>query len=62
MGMERHVFKKLVHTLHLCCQLGPTKHLTEDEQVVIFLHIAKMGLGSREHQEQFQCSGNTISK
>jgi hypothetical protein len=60
--MECHIFKKLVHTLHLRCQLDPTKHLTEDEQVVIFLHIAKTGLGSHEHQEQFQHSGDIILK
>lgn len=62
MGMERHVFKKLVHSLRLHCQLGSTKHLTDEEQVAIFLRIAKTGLGSREHQERFQCSGDTISK
>jgi hypothetical protein len=51
MGMERHVFKKLVHCLRLRCQLGPTKHLTDEEQVAIFLCIAKTGLGSCEQQE-----------
>jgi hypothetical protein len=53
MGMASHVFKKLVHSLHLHCQLGSTKHLTEEEQVVIFLRIAKTGLGSHKQQEQF---------
>jgi hypothetical protein len=62
MGMERHVFKKLVHCLRFRCRLGPTKHLTDEEQVAIFLRIAKTGLGSREHQERFQRSGDTISK
>jgi hypothetical protein len=50
MGMEHHVFKKLVHCLQLRCQLGPTKYLTDEEQVAIFLKITKTGLGSREHQ------------
>ena len=62
MGMECHVFKKLVHCLHLHCQLCPTKYLTDEEQVAIFLWIAKTGLGSHEYQERFQHSGDTISK
>ena len=51
-----------VHDLHIHCHLPPTKHLTQEEQVAIFHRIAKTGLGSREHQERFQHSGDTISK
>ena len=60
--MGRHVFLKLVQTLCLKSGLTPTKHVSSQEQVAIFLRIAVTGLGNREQQERFQRSGETISK
>ncbi|KAJ6490531.1 hypothetical protein DFH09DRAFT_947748, partial [Mycena vulgaris] len=61
-GMSRYVFLKLVQALRLKSGLRPTKHVSSEEQVTIFLRIAVTGLGNREHQERFQRSGETISK
>jgi hypothetical protein len=60
--MSRFVFRALVRALRLKCGLAPTKHVSGEEQVGIFLCIAVTGLGNREHQERFQRSGDTISK
>ncbi|KAJ7663580.1 hypothetical protein B0H17DRAFT_890839, partial [Mycena rosella] len=54
MGMSKYVFKKLVHALHMHCRFTPTKHVSCEEQLAIFLRIAVTGLGNREHQERFQ--------
>lgn len=59
--MSREVFLKLVEALRQKCGLSHSRHLTAQEQVAIFLRIAKTGLGNREHQERFQRSGDTIS-
>ncbi|KAJ7842289.1 hypothetical protein B0H13DRAFT_1648844, partial [Mycena leptocephala] len=61
-GMSRHVFLKLLQVLHLRCGLAPTKHVSSEEQLAIFLHMAVTGLGNREQQERFQRSGDTISR
>ena len=60
--MNRHVFKQLVQELELTCGLVPTRYVSSEEQVAIFLRIAKSGLGNAEMQERFQRSGDTISK
>ncbi|KAF8177466.1 hypothetical protein K438DRAFT_1606219, partial [Mycena galopus ATCC 62051] len=36
-GVSRHVFLKLIQVLRLKCGLSPTKHVTSEEQVAIFL-------------------------
>ncbi|KAJ7933589.1 hypothetical protein B0H13DRAFT_1592252, partial [Mycena leptocephala] len=59
-GMNRHFFLKLIQALRVKCTLAPTKYVSSEEQVAIFLRIT--GLGNREHQERFQRSGETISK
>ncbi|KAJ7751618.1 hypothetical protein B0H16DRAFT_1839949, partial [Mycena metata] len=38
-GMSRHVFLKLIQVLRLKSGLRPTKHVTCQEQVAIFLRI-----------------------
>jgi hypothetical protein len=60
--MSKYVFIKLVQALRLNCRFSPTKHVSCEEQLAIFLRIAVTGLGNREHQERFQRSGDTISK
>ncbi|KAF8154308.1 hypothetical protein B0H34DRAFT_818882 [Crassisporium funariophilum] len=42
--------------------LRPTQHVLSEEQLAIFLHIARTGLSNAEMQEQFQRSGETVSK
>lgn len=43
------------------CGLGPTKHISTDKQLAIFLRVVVTGLGNQEHQERFQRSRETIS-
>lgn len=62
MGMNRFVFRKLVRELETRTWLSPTKYLSSEEQVAIFLRIARTGQGNVEMQERFQRSGDTISK
>ncbi|KAJ7196183.1 hypothetical protein B0H12DRAFT_987985, partial [Mycena haematopus] len=38
-GMHRHVFRQLIRALCLKSGLAPTKHLSSEEQVAIFLRI-----------------------
>ena len=42
--------------------LQPTKHITVDEQVAIFLFIVGGAASNRCAQERFQRSGSTINK
>lgn len=60
--MERFVFRKLLLELRMRCNLRATKHISTEEQLAIFLRIARTGLGNQEMQERFQRSGETISK
>lgn len=59
--MGQHVFLKLVAFLRTECGLCDSRWIKAEEQVAIFLRIARTGLGFREHQERFQRSGHTIS-
>jgi hypothetical protein len=61
-GMQRFVFRKLLRELEHKCGLHNTKHVTSEEQLAIFLRIARTGMGNQEMQERFQRSGDTISK
>ncbi|KAJ6456817.1 hypothetical protein C8R47DRAFT_958942, partial [Mycena vitilis] len=38
-GMSRLVFLKLIQSLRLKCGLSPTRHVSSEEQVAIFLRI-----------------------
>jgi len=60
--MERFVFRKLLHTLGHRTGLQDTKHVSAEEQLAIFLWIARTGMSNAEMQECFQRSGDTISK
>jgi len=42
--------------------LGPSKHVSLEEQVAIFLYASVTGLSTRHLGERFQCSNETISK
>ncbi|KAH9910649.1 uncharacterized protein BXZ73DRAFT_23121, partial [Epithele typhae] len=41
--------------------LEDSKHVTKEEQLAIFLRLARTGLGQREAREQFQRSPETVS-
>ena len=62
MGMNRFVFQKLLYELEQRVGLGPTRYVSSEEQLAIFLQIARTGLSNAEMQERFQRSGDTISK
>jgi hypothetical protein len=62
MGMNRFVFRRLVLELETRTWLCPTRYVSSEEQVAIFLRIARTGQGNIEMQERFQRSGDTVSK
>lgn len=61
-GMEKHVFKKLVLELSQFTGLTHSKYVRMEEQVAIFLFMARSGCSNRTAQERFQRSGDTISR
>ena len=61
-GMENFVFRSLLYDLQRRCGLHATRHVSAEEQLAIFLRIARTGLCNSEMQEQFQRSGDTISR
>jgi len=60
--MNRHVFKRLIRELERTAGLTPTQHVSSEEQLAIFLRIARSADSNKEMQERFQRSGDTISK
>ena len=62
MGMNKHVFQALLSTLQRETGLHSTRHISDAEQLAIFLHYAHRGLSNRALQERFQRSTDTISK
>jgi hypothetical protein len=55
------VFRKLVLELQEA-GMGPSKHVSLEEQVAIFLYASVTGLSIRHLGERFQRSNETISK
>jgi hypothetical protein len=62
MGMKKHVFRALLSTLRRDAGLHSTRHISDEEQLAIFLHYTHRGLSNRALQERFQRSADTISK
>lgn len=60
--MNHYVFQRLVRELEKRTWLCPTRFMSSEEQLAIFLRIARTGQGNAEMQERFQRSGDTISK
>jgi hypothetical protein len=60
-GMRKHVFRRLLKELQLYHGLQDSKYVRAEEQLAIFLHLARTGLSSRMLQERFQRSADTIS-
>ncbi len=61
LGVSKHVFRALVRELTDYGGLEDTKHVSREEQVAIFLRLARTGLGQREARECFQRSPETVS-
>jgi hypothetical protein len=60
-GMEMHVFLALLRELQ-GSGLQPTKHVSSEEQLAIFLYLCVTGASNRILQERFERSGDTISR
>jgi hypothetical protein len=52
LGMQHHVVCKFVQAL-VHCRLKPSKHISNEEQVAIFLYASITGLSIRHLGEQF---------
>jgi hypothetical protein len=61
LGMRVPVFRQLVLELQEI-GLGPSKHVSLEEQLAIFLYASVTGLSIRHLGERFQRSNETISK
>ena len=61
LGLHQHVYRALVRELKMYSGLCDTKHVSAEEQVTIFLRLARTGLGQREARERFQRSPETVS-
>jgi hypothetical protein len=59
--MHAHVFQSLITVLRTC-GLIPSRHLSCEEQLTIFLYTLVTGLTVWHVGEHFQCSNDTISK
>jgi hypothetical protein len=62
MGMNKHVFLRLLAELGERSYLGPTKWASSEEQFGIFLYTCVTGLSMTHVKERFQRSKDTISK
>lgn len=62
MGMNKHVFLKLVDELGKRAGLGPTRWVSPEEQLSIFLYTCVTGLSTVHLKEHFQRSKDTISR
>jgi hypothetical protein len=60
LGMRLHVFKRLISDLS-DLGLAPSRHISLEEQVAIFLYTSVTGLSIRHIGERFQHSNETIS-
>jgi len=62
LGVSKYAFLKLVRELQMYAGLRHSKHITQEEQVAIFLHLCRTGGVHRQLRERFQHSPDTISK
>ncbi len=62
LGVRKHVFRALLRELQEYAGLAPTKYVSVEEQLAIFLRLARTGLGQREARERFQRSPDTVSR
>jgi hypothetical protein len=62
LGMNKHVFSRLVQDLKRKTSLHDTRWVTAEEQVAIFCYTVVTNLPNRKVAERFQRSGDTISR
>ena len=62
LGMKKHVFKRFVAMLESKGGIGPTRYMSPEEQIGIFLYFAVTNGSNRKVAERFQRSGDTISR
>ena len=62
MGMSKLLFQKLLRELQAWTGLRDSRYVKMEEQVAVFLHFCVTGATNRHLQEQFQRSGDTISR
>lgn len=60
--MDGPVFAKLVEELKLKANIGPSDAVSVEQQLLMFLYIVCHGNTSRDAQDRFQHSGETISR
>jgi hypothetical protein len=60
--MAQHVFLRLLFELQAFSGLVNTKFVSAEEKLAIFLHFARTGCSSRNLQERFQRSAETVTK
>jgi hypothetical protein len=60
LGMRLYVFKRLISDLS-DLGLAPSRHISLEEQVAIFLYMSVTGLSIQHVSERFQHSNETIS-
>lgn len=60
LGMHRHVFLKLTQSLAIKCSFGPTRYISTEESLGIFLHMLITNHTIEEEAEVFQRSPDTI--
>ena len=61
LGVRVHVFRRMVSALSKA-GMGPSKHVSLEEKLTIFLYASVTGLSIRHLGERFQHSNETISK
>lgn len=61
LGMSKYVFRQLLNKLQQC-GLESSRFVTATEKLAMFLVLARKGMSTRDLQERFQRSPDTISK
>jgi hypothetical protein len=62
MGLNKHVYRRLLHDLATHTGLHDSKHVPATVQLAIFLRFCRSGASHRKIREQFQHGPDTISK
>ena len=60
LGMQKYVFRRLLHVLKQKTGLSGMRHVSVAEQLAIFLHYACRGLSNRALQERFSIVGTRL--
>ena len=61
-GISKHVFHKLIYELKIFSGLHHTQHISQEEQLALFLYMARTGSTQRVVRERFQHGAETVSR